>query len=215
MNIRVRIDAKEVQRRMGDLARRSPRAVANAINKTAEDFQKEQRRVMRTAFTVRRPAFVDRAIKIKPFARSGSLSATVSVDPPGGQARASILTQHETAGQKRARDGGRVAVPIHARTNKAGIPQRIRQLGLKPDEHGRIVGRNRTFMVKKGGKVTILQRTGRGKNAGVRVLYTLKRSVPLKARLQFHKTAQRVVRQRLQPNLTAGIREAIEHARKA
>lgn len=216
MNIRVQVDTKELVRRMGALAQKAPQALANGINKTAEELQRVQRESQRRAFTVRRPQFVDRAVKIKPFARRNSLFAIVMIDPPGGQDRASILTQHEQGGQKHARSGSRVAVPIEARRNKSDIVQkgqRIRALNLHK-EGGRIIGARRTFMVK-GPNPAVLQRVGKGKRSKVRVLYSLERSVPLRPRLHFKQNAERVVRQSFARNSEAGIIEAIERARKA
>jgi hypothetical protein len=220
MQIRVKVDTRQLTRRLGDLARKAPQAIANGINRTAEELQRVQRADQRRSFTVRRPAFVDKAVKIKPFARRGSLFAIVLIDPPGGQARASILTQHEQGGPKRAKGGGRVAVPIDARRNKSDIVQkgqRIRALNLHPDGRGRIIGARRVFIAGRRGEANqvVLQRVGKGKRSKVRVLYSLERSVPLTPRLHFKQNAERVVRQSFARNLEAGIKEAIERARKA
>ncbi|HWK90243.1 MAG TPA: hypothetical protein VNP72_09615, partial [Longimicrobium sp.] len=149
MNVDVRTNAPQVARAMRENARQAAFALSRAINETAKDFQQAQREHQRSAFTVRRPAFVDNAVKIKPFATKSSLTARISIDPPGGRARADILTQHEHGGIKRPR-GKSIAIPKEVGTNKAGIVtkgQRPRVLDFK--QHG-------SGNVMKGAKRTIL-----------------------------------------------------------
>jgi hypothetical protein len=215
MNIRLSADTKELASKFGTLQRTAKQGVANAINRTAEEFQEAQRRHMRAVFTIRRPLFIHNSVKIKPFAKRTKLEATVLIDPPGGQARASILTQHEDGGTKRPRDGSRIAVPIDARRGKAGLvnkSERIKALNLHK-EGGRVVGDKRTYMVRgRNGNVVIVRRTGKGKNSKTRILYALEKGVPLQRRLRFVETARRIVRARYPRNLQAGLQEAIRRA---
>lgn len=62
-----------------------PFVEAMAINDSAKQAQKVQRAHQREAFEVRRKSFMDRAVKIKPFATKQKAEAKISVDPPGGQ----------------------------------------------------------------------------------------------------------------------------------
>lgn len=89
-----------------DLERQLPYAAAVGINETAKEIQAAETQHLFREFDIRRPLFAQRAIKIKPFATKRLPEATISVDPPGGQARADIWTKFEEGGWKRPRRFG-------------------------------------------------------------------------------------------------------------
>jgi len=193
-----------------------PFAIARAINKTAENFQETQRAHMRRVFTVRRPPFVDRAVKIKPFANKRNLTAQLTIDPPGGQSRADILTKFEQGGQKRPRSGARLAIPIGAKRGKTGIVTQANRLkAFQFEGRGKVLkGRKRTFMVREsGGDGAVLQRTGRGKSSSLKVLYAFEPQVRIRPDLRFTKNAEDVVRRRFETNFKEAWRHAVATAR--
>jgi hypothetical protein len=219
--LEVRVQAHRAERLLGALAGQLPFATSKAINETAKDFQKVQRRHMLEAFVVRRRTFVERSVKIKPFANKRRLEATVSIDPPGGKARADILAKFERTGRKRPRSGKHVAVPIAVRRGKTGVisrRQRPKAFGFRTHRTrtGRLQlkGQRRTFILRGSHTPGIYQRVGRGRGSRIRLLYTFKRSVPIDARLRFIENARRTINKRFVPNFRAALQHAIRTARR-
>jgi len=188
-----------------------PFATSKALNRMALRFQEDQRDHQRRIFTIRRPRFVDRAVKVKPFSTKRTLFADVSIDPPGGQARADVLTKFEDQTSKSPLRGRSIAVPTDAvpRTG-AGI---IRK-GWRPGElfegakqHGRgraigskgdvYHGKKKTILIRKpGGKGFIFQYQGAGSvgtktghNSGLVCLYVLVPRVEIRPELDFERNA--------------------------
>jgi len=214
----ITVDLASFRRDLNNVAMKQiPFATSRAINKTALDVQVAMRTHMHSVFTVRRPGYIDKAVKIKPFATKNSPTAVIAIDPPGE--RDDILEKFEQGGEKRPVSGQRLAVPVDARRSKRGIvtaADRIKAMNFKP--HGRsgnvFVGDRNTIMIKKpGGRGVILRRVGRGKNARARVLYVLQPRVRIKALLRFEQTTVRVVSKNFAGNFAAAWQEAIATAR--
>lgn len=189
-----------------------PHVEATAINDSAKDAQKVQRAHQHVAFTVRRKSFVDRAVKIKPFATKQSAEAKISIDPPGGASRASILTQHEEDDRKRPISGETVAVPTqHVQRTASGVIRRrerpsallLRERTGKTQRRGR---RRGTFRKDD----TIFERTPEG---GIRALYQLVPSVDLDQRLDFVDNVIRSVLDTYAGHFTKRFDQAIRSAR--
>ena len=146
--LRVESNIGIVRALITEIGKQLPFGIMLAINDTLKDAQKLQRTYQRGIFTVRRPLFVDRAVKIKPFATKRTLEGRMSIDPPGGRSRRDILTKFESGGRKQSRRGRHVAIPIGARRTKAGIVQRGQRpkaLGLVRRGRG-ARGKRRTFV---------------------------------------------------------------------
>jgi hypothetical protein len=221
--IRVDTNAVEVGEGLRFLFRdQVPFATARAINKTAEQFQKVQRDHMSSIFLVRRKPFIDRAVKIKPFARKTSLFADVSIDPPGGQARASILTQHETETVKTPR-GRRVAIPDKIRRSPRTVVRkalRPANLGLRDAGTIDVGGTTATLGVAPGGIYSIRRPDGSGgifrrrhRDRPYERLYVFRPQVPLTPELNFVKNADRVVQDRFAANFREAFDQAVRTAR--
>lgn len=238
--MKVHVDDREVQRKLKELERQIPFGVAKGINRTAEQVQAVQRQHQRRVFTVRRPAFVDRGVKISQFANKRVPVARIEILPPGGADRASILTQHEPGGTKRPKDGRSLSVPHAARRGKRDlVPQVLRPKNLELVPHGRsgrvLVGKERTVLIRGAGGQggLILQRQGprnkRGqkdsrdhryrskvvarKGSTLVLLYRLAIRAKISPRLRFHENARQVVRQSLARNVTEAVRDALATAR--
>ena len=184
--IRIHVDTRGFDRWLGAHRRQLPFATSTAINETLKIAQVEQRAQNRIAFKVRNPRFIEQAVKIKPFATKSRLFGIIQIDPPGGQARASILTQHEKGGTKTPAGRSlwipepRGATPARKITKSTGgvakgSGWRPRELELKPHgASGRVwQGRDGTFLIRTGrGKGIVLQRTGSGRRGMVSSLRT-------------------------------------------
>ncbi len=208
----VEFDSRDTERFLGGLAKQTSFALSVAINDTLKDAQKVQRSHQRRVFTVRRPQFVDRSVKIKPFATKRTLEGTMAIDPPGGQQRSDIIAKFERGGQKRPRDGRHLAVPIDVKRTKAGVvTRRNRPKGFLFKRVGRSIrGERRTFIIPGVG---IFQRVGRRKNSRIRLLYAFKTQVRIDRRLDFITNAERVVRQMFDRNFDRAFDRAVATAR--
>lgn len=182
-----------------------PFATSKAINDTAKDFQKAETEHIFSIFTVRREQFAQRAVKIKPFASKHKLEAIVSIDPPGGKARADIFAKFETDEQKRPRDGRHLAIPIRARRIKAGIvPKAQRPRALSGKRNVFVLG------VRRGRLPPGIYRRAR---QGLELLYIFKTVVPLPPDLDFIKTVEEVVPKRFPVNFSRAFGFALRTAR--
>lgn len=210
--IRIRSNARQVERRVQRLVREQlPFAISVAINDTAKKIQAEERARMQAVFEIRQKTFIERAVKIKPFATKRRLRAIIGIDAPGG--RSNIIARHEVAHEREPFDGGSLLVPVERGTTIAGLPggarrtgrgarPSVRELGLRqlPQRSGgrRIYkGQKRTFMIREAdGSGMILRRRrkgGHGTFGGVELLYLLVPSVDIQARLGFRATVRRVL----------------------
>jgi hypothetical protein len=194
--------------------RQLPYAVMRGLNTLVTTVQDVEREHVANAFTLRRPDWFNRSIKVTHFATKQTLVASIGVHPPGGDARADILGKFEDGGVKRSvGPHGLVAIPIQVKGTKSGlIPDAIRPKNLNlrdttsPSDRMLGKGYKRTFIVQlSNGDRAIFQRIGTrsrdkrrlgrrllGLDPSVVLLYYLKPSVPIAPELQFHETAIRV-----------------------
>jgi hypothetical protein len=186
--IQLQVNTQDVQRRLGAFRNQVPFVLATSINETLLLAQKAQRARQQQSFKIRNRTFMDRAVKISPFATKANPRGVLLIDPPGGQARASILTQHEEGGIKRASSqhgmGGSLWIPEPTgptparkiRSGVRGVPAgsgfRPRELGLKPHgTSGKVwQGANRTFLIRTAdGRGIVLQRTRGSRRRATRI----------------------------------------------
>lgn len=192
-----------------------PYATATAINSTAVEGQKDQRRHQRRVFDVRRPTWVDRAVKIKPFANKRRLYADIAIDAPGG--RSDILAKFEEGGRKRPR-GESIAIPQEARRTKAGVvsrSQRPRAFKFRASKKGgALIGEKRTMLIRdQSGRGVIVQRVGRGRHVTKRVLYALEPVVPIKPVLGLQRNIFAAVRRSFGYHFRGAFERAVRTAR--
>lgn len=203
-----------------------PFATAKAINATALSFQKQQQKHMEDIFTVRRPRFTLRAVKIKPFAYKRRLWARVQIDPPGGRERADILTKFETDRFKVPFSSSRLAVPTeNVKRTPTGVVRkryRISEMNLEPTGTGKVfsqkgrvavgsVGARTVVAIRKaGGRGGIFMRTRSGESLP---LYWFVPRVPIKPELDFVDNATRVVTKEWDDHFFEAFSGAIRNAR--
>ncbi len=221
---------------MDGTARQLPYALKVSINDTAKDFQRVETRQIMKVFTIRRRTFAQRAVKIKPFATKQRLEAKVSIDPPGGQARADIFAKFETPSTKRPRSGSRLAVPKEVRRTKTGIISRAkRPRSFQFQQVGKALrGKQRTFMIRlPGGRGGIYQRIGpRGRKRGgramassistrrqfdtrIRTLFRFTPQARIDDRLEFVDTGKKTVRAEFPKNFHQAFKKALATARRS
>lgn len=214
----ISIDTRELTRYLNDFEQRqAPFALANTVNDVAKLTQYREREHIGNIFTVRRKSWVDNNVKITEFATKRKLSATVAIQSPGNASRSDILGKFESSTSKRPISGKSLAIPVDAKRNSTGIvPQNARprafnfkRVGgarmaghashLKKGIRGGVLrgalevyeGDKRTVMIKNAnGQGVILQRVGRGKRAGMRLLFTLTPKAKLTPNLKLYDTAK-------------------------
>lgn len=226
IEFRITTNAPAVARALGSLNRNQvPFALSVGINETAKDAQAAQVGGMAQRFTIRRQSWVNRAIKIKPFSTKRSLTATIRVEPPGGAARADILTRHEERGQRRPHGGSALAVPLEARRSKRDVVKKRdrpsafsfeRVITRGPNEVYR--GTRRTFMVRTpDGSGWILRREAAGDSGrlfdGTKVLFRLKPETRIPGDLRFIATITQTVARRFELNFGRAFDRAVATAR--
>jgi hypothetical protein len=108
-------------------ARQFPFAASQALNDIAKAFQAQQLKYMRGHYTLRRPDFASKSVKITRFARKDSLVAEIAIDSPGG--RSDVFAKFEAGDDKLPRSGrSLLAVP------RVGSIVKPRKRALVPDE---------------------------------------------------------------------------------
>lgn len=180
--LKVRTETKKVEGGLAALRRQLPFATSVAINECLKRAQRAQQAQQRSAFDVRNSRFMDQAVKIKPFAKKTALFGVIQIDPPGGKARADILTKFEDGGTKRPKGGRSIAVPgRQVRRTSKGVTKSLRPRNVLASGKA-FVGETRA------GKKAVFQRLGSGKGTRLRYLYSLVARAKIKPRLKFKAT---------------------------
>lgn len=204
--IQIKVDSSEALTYLQQVSQQAPFAISLALNKVGPHAQENIRNHARRTFTLRRETFVLNTIKINREDRATKTrqSTIVRIDP-----ERNFLAKFEDAGQKTARDGGSVAVPTeHVRRGKTDIiakAQRPRALlDSKAAMGGRIVKTDKVIVVFKG----------RGRMAITKILYVLRRVVPIRPRLRFQVMAIEAVQRTWRDEMTAAFIKAEQTARR-
>lgn len=188
--------------------RQLPFAASKMLNALALDVQAAERAHLRDIFTLRRPQWADRSIKITHFAKKTELWATVAVSPPGAPQKSDILGKFEDQTEKTPAQGGRSIVIPTADTKRTaggiisrGMRPRALHFQRAKNSTGRgqytvFVGDRETVLLQRpDGSGLIVQKNGPHK-AGTRdgtVLYVLRPSVRIRPELHFKAIGERVV----------------------
>ena len=161
-----------------------PFALANAMNKAA--FETRRELVGETwpgHVTVRNKAFIGAALRVR---KASKKALRISIFD---RLQHADLDRLEKGGPKTAR--GSLAIPTgdaKARRSGKGVPQALRPLNLA-----------NSFKApgKRGGSV-IYQRTGKGKQRGLKLMYVLRPSAQIKPAVPFHADFQRTFTRQLE-----------------
>jgi hypothetical protein len=198
----IQVDAREVLSFFESLSRQAPFAIKSALNDLMVHGQRLVQAQLGESFTLRRPEFIKRTVKVQQWATKTNLAAVIGIDPTRD-----FLAKFEEGGRKIPK-GRALAVPIAVRRTKSDIvikSMRVRELQLRAHRTStgavQLKGLKRTFTVKGPSGGAILQRVGRKAKGSslsaeimagsVRVAYAFKRSVPIPANLHFVETFQR------------------------
>lgn len=179
------VDERRLNRLLKNWPGQARFATSLAINKTLERAQADERKHMHSVFTIRNRRFMDYAVKLKPKATKSRLEGILRIDPPGGQARADVITKFEEGGTKRPTHGRQhLAIPgRQVKRGARGVPKRLRPAAAI-DAGIAFVARTRR------GTPAIFQRLGVGKRTRLRYLYSLVTRAKVDDRLEFIKTGE-------------------------
>lgn len=194
MKINVKFDTRGLKARTEREAKRLAFNTAQALNETIKEIQVAERINLERKFTLRRPTFMHRLIKIFHFAsaRKGKPFAEVGID----EKRRVLLSQFEKGGIKKPVKGATVAVPI---TGEAARPRfaepvperfafrRLRLRRRKTKTGPQFLGKEGTFIIPDVG---VFRRVGRT----ISLLYGFVRRPRLDPILEFRKVAERTFR---------------------
>lgn len=206
--IEIKVDTDRWGKYLTDLERiQIPFATSKALNSTALDIQRAERNRLLSVFTIRRPEWANRNIKITHFATKRELWATVGIVAPGDGTRSDILGKFENQTEKRPR-GEHIAIPIHAKRN-------ARDIVTRANRPRQIIEAGRAFIVKsrKAGVELIARRLKQGQKTILQTLYLLVRRAPLTPNLKFVDTAKRVVDTRFDAHMDRELVKAIRTAK--
>lgn len=225
--------ADAVRRTLSNLEQRQiPYALSKSTNQVtleARDYLKDRNR---QAFIIRRPWVLNGWRVRLSNKRQTPIKATLWLDPTRD-----FLSKFEDGGSKQSRSGSSLAVPIGARPSpKALVPKTLLIRALQLRKHVTSTGKvqlkglHGSFSARDGGRTWILQRissgnsyartrpSGRGgtkggRDPGVRVLYSFKKSVPIPAALQFYQSVGNYVANEWPSIMGEALGEAIRTAR--
>lgn len=222
MQINVAFDLSSFDRTAKRFEKNLAYSAAQAINASALEAQKRIRQRLREVFHIRRADFMDRSVKIFAFANIGSNRpyAEIGID---NKARL-LLSMFESGGARVPFKGRSVAVPITGQVARPGIgssvdpaftfsalhfqrgPITARGRGISRKSKGKHKtrgqyyvwqGANRTFILPHTARAPyggVFQRVGPGRD-DIRLLYSFRRGIQLKAVLHFVETTQAAYQQ--------------------
>ena len=184
---------------------------STSINDVLVLAQEEQYKTMRNNFTIRNQAFLKFSVRLK-FAKRGEYNGQIFIADLGGKQTSNIWNKFEGGANKTPTKSKNIAIPSNdAWPNRGRVkPQRNKPRNLA-----------RSFVVKKGGNTFIFARKGRkakldgsGRDANIKLMYTLKPGVRIPDRLQFYSTVIPSVEQNIVPVVTRLLQVSIDRINK-
>lgn len=163
--IHVRVDPRAVLGWLTDAQERElPWAMTLALNKVANKAQDAEREHMKRSFKLRRETFVLRGVKINKQDRATKSSWRVVIQLAYPDAQP-FLDQHELGGYRTRFTGKRLWQPnpsvFQSKVIGRANPLHPKNLKLAKDKSGRIIGKERTFLVRTSSQILVLQRVDR------------------------------------------------------
>lgn len=196
-------DFQRYARAMDGLASQIPFALAQALNASAEIVRKDlAERVWPEHVAARNRSFMRAALSTKGTRATKRNLRVVIFDRLG---RGNLLL-HDRGGTKRPR-GKAIAVPseaLQARRSGKGVPKGMRPRNLPA------TGPSAAFV--KGD--VLYQRVGAGKSRGLKLMYVLKPSAPIRADVPFHAAFTTAMRRTMPIQFRLALRKAMATARK-
>jgi len=217
MLIKTRLDISGALALTDLILRKIPYATNNALGRTARELVQVERDELKVEFQVRKQFILNR-VQVTKWPRPESLWTQVSINKnvQGGEL---LLTMFEDGGEKTPEAGSEIAVPLTGGAARPTFAQTVRPsllykaLGMQrhTTELGKIQykGDRRTFVIpgvgifqrnsgkRRGSRAKPGDASGRDES-GATLIYSFKRSVPLRAQMHFVRTAREFVLQRFE-----------------
>lgn len=207
---------KAIERGVNRAFKQVPFAIAVSLTETAKDLDDAISREMPRNFTIRRP-WVVQGIRIRPATKAKLEAQVYSRDP--------FMGLQETGGTKRPINRrvfdyqGWLAIPLDARRSKADVvnqrdwPENLVRPFVFQARDGRMYLAVHELNTAKGAKSVRSMRGKQKRSTGMRLMYTLVRSVQLKERLHMGRTAKRIVPERFNHHFPIALQRAVSTAR--
>jgi len=205
--VTIRLDTRDIERRLGAAARQIPFTISLAVNTVAKDAVVTVRKSLPQVFTVRSP-WTAKGIQSRAATKKELVGYVGSVDP--------YIERQVEGGEKTGKDGGPVAVPVvgpgRARpklTSKTPRSKWPRAMASKP---GYFFGMP-LFRQQSRRVVGVWKRMGPGGRTGLRLAWRMTKKVDVKARLPLLRYVSETVRARWPIAGEQAVKRALESAR--
>lgn len=199
IDLDVELDRRE-RRKLDQLGRQAPFAIATALTRTAKDAQvRIVQKELPERFTIR-SRWVPGGIRFRPATKASLVARVGSVSR--------FMEQQEVGGERRAGPKG-VAIPYRARPNVTSRTPPSRW-------PGRQLARRNTFIapIKEGDStMAVWRRVGKTGRRPLRLLYVLQDTIKIEPRFGLRETATEVVRERFSRNFEWAYERALATAR--
>ena len=196
-------DFQRYARRMDGLASQIPFAMAQALNASAEIVRgNDLPHAWAENISARDPNFIKAALSTRGTRATKRNIRVVIFDRIG---RGNLLL-HDRGGTRKPR-GKAIAVPsaaLQGRRSGKGVPKGLRPRNLPA------TGPSGAFV--KGD--VLYQRVGKGKSRGLKLMYVLKPSVPIRADVPFHAAFATAMRRTMPIQYRLALRKAMATAKK-
>lgn len=221
MLITTRIDLSRALALTDLLLKKVPYATNNALTRTAKELVDVERGELKGEFQIRKP-FVLSRVRITKYSRASDLWTRVAIDS-NVQGGALLLAMFEEGGEKTPELGPELAVPLTGGAARPSFAQTVRpsllykalNMHQVTTSAGKIQykGDRRTFVIAGVGifqRTVTKKRSARAKRAtvlhgaalrettSVALIYSFEKSVPLRARMHFVRTAREFVAKRFE-----------------
>lgn len=228
LKINVRFDNRALFARLGPQAdQKLAYAMVNALNKTALEIQRAERQRVLGEFDVRQRAFISReAAKIERENFANVRKGRAFVEIGIGQKARLLLSTFEAGGVRYPFFGSHVALPVIGsparRTRRSRVPSALtfEQLAFhKGKGDGVWIGGNRTYLIEGVGVFQrgVARKTKKSRQKTTRhdsvMIYAFHDPFPLRARLEWVRTARRIANVALSRHLEDEATKAVLRAR--
>lgn len=188
-------DFERAARSLNAFSNQVPFALARALNDSAELARSDLPQTWAEHITVRNPRFLKAALSTK---GTRATKARLSVEIYDRLGRANLFL-HDQGGSRKPR-GAAIAVPSKAlqaaRTSK-GVPKGLRPRAIP-----------NSFV--KGD--VLYQRTGKGKNRGLKLMYVLRPQTRISPDVPFHREFDRIMRREVPRQFGVRLEQAMKTA---
>lgn len=210
MDLRIELDTREFDTKLGKLPKQIPFAMSKAINATAADSVTVLKSRLDDDFTLR-SGWIAKGIRYDPSNKRKLVAIVGSVDR--------FMEQQAAGGERDAKGEHGQPVPLvgkgRARSKLEAVTRPSRWPGALAEERDDVFIGPRRFSGddREGVWQRVMVGKGKSRRPGLRLLYTVADKVSIKPRWKLLPVVQEVVRERWADHAASAIQEALDTAR--